>query len=234
MDDLDNGNSLIRREDNKPSEGKRPPREIEQFSGVAQMKKKQVNSFFSWISRMFFSGKTWKEILRDVIENQVVPELKQGARDALVSVIDMKFDKDFTPGPSSTVKTVNNGSFVTQYLDYSKASTQAIKQELEANQKKEEEIRKSGYELPAFQTRDQANAFLASMHAEVSRFGDFSVHDLAMKQGKKVDWTWEAYGWTKEQILAVKKPTRLSKPIIVNGVRYNYIIELPAAKMLEG
>ena len=230
MDDLENGNSLVRREEKK--EG-RAPRELKQFSGVASVKRKPVNSFFGWISRMFFSGKTWKEIVKDVIEQQVVPEIKQGARDALVSIIDMKFDKDYTPGPSTTVKTVNNGSFVTQYLDYSAESTKNIKAELEANQKKDEEIRKSGYELPAFTTRDEANAFLASMHAEAGRFGDLSVHDIAMKQGKSIDWTWEAYGWTKEQILAIKGPTRLSKPMVINGVRYNYVIDLPTARVLE-
>lgn len=228
MGDLEHGNSLIQRDEPKEKEKK----ELKQFSGVAQAKKKQEKSFFSWISTMFFSGRGWKEILKDIIENQVVPELKDGARNALVSAIDMKIYKDYSPGVTNTT-TVNNGSFLTKYLDYSAASTQATKQALEANQKKDEEIKKSGYELPSFTNEHAAMEFLKSMQAEAVRYGQISVHDLAWKQGKNVDYTWDAYGWTKDQILAVKRPSRMSPPLVVNGVKYTHVIELPKARLLE-
>ena len=228
MSEFDNGNSLVRGDE--PEE--RPQKELEQFDGVAQMKRKQTTSFLSWVSKMFFSGKTWKDILKEVVEQQIVPELKDSARNAIVSAIDMKFYKDYTPG-SSVSTTVNNGSFITKYLDYSSASTKSTQQNLEANQKKDEEIRKNGYELPTFTSEEKAMSFLKSMKVEAERFGQLSVHDIAWKQGKNVDYTWDAYGWTKEQILAIKRPTRISPAVVINGVKYTHMIELPKAKLLE-
>lgn len=228
MDEYENGNSLVRKEDIQ----EKAPKEFKQFSGVTPMKKKQVNSFLGWASRMFFSGRTWKDILKDVVENQIVPELKDGFRNAIVSVIDAKIYKDYTPG-SSINTSVNNGSFITKYIDYSSASTKATQQAREANQHKDEEIKKSGYELPSFPNERIAMDFLRSMQAEAHRYGQLSVHDVAWKQGKTVDYTWDAYGWTEDQIMAIKKPTRLSPPVIINNVKYTHVIELPKAKLLE-
>lgn len=226
-EEYDKGNSLARKED-KPSEKK----QLQRFDGVVQLKRKKTTSVLDWISKMFFSGKTWKDILLEVIEQQVVPEIKDSARNAIVSMIDMKIYKDYTPG-ATTSTTVNNGSFITKYLDYSAASTSNTQKVLEANQKRDEEIKKSGYELPSFRNEAEARKFLNSLHQEAQRFDSLSVHDVAWKGGIDVDYTWDAYGWTKEQILAVKNPTRLRPPVVVKGVKYTYTIELPTARLLD-
>lgn len=228
MSNLDEGNSFARQEGEK----KKPDKVLQQFSGVGSAKKRPTNSLLSWLSKMFFSGKSWKDILKEIIEQQVVPELRDSARNAIVSAIDMKIYKDYTPGSPAGTQ-VSNGGFITKYLDYSAASTKATQKALEANQKKDEEIKKSGYELPAFTNERQAIAFLNSLHQEAERFGSLSVHDIAWKQGKSIDYTWDAYGWPKEMILAVKRPTRISPPMVVNGVKFTHIIELPPAKLLE-
>ena len=218
----DDGNALV--PNNKPD---RPAKELKQFEGVTPVKRKPINGFLKWTSSMFFSGRSWSDILKDLYEHQIVPEVKSTVRNTIVSIVDAKLSDS---NISSTAVNAT-GNFLTRYIDYSaKAATSS---KLSENKKKNEEIKKSGFEMPSFTDWGTAKGFLDSMKAEANRFGQLSVYDIAWKQGKTIDWTWDAYGWTKDMINAIKEPKRLYPPVTVNGEKRCYVIEMPNAILLE-
>ena len=186
------------------------------------MKQKEKTGFMKWFCDMFLSGRTWKDIAMDILNNQLVPEIKDGFRNGLVSLIDMRIYKDHK---TSTGGTPGNGSFITNYVDYSSKSAKT-KAALEANQKREAETIKSGYEIPAFRTLMEAKNFLNDMHAYVNQFYRMTVLDLASMMKQTVNYTWDKWGWEKEEIMAIKAPTHINNP------EHPYIIELPKAHVL--
>ena len=215
-------NSFVRSDENgseRPSFEERK-KDMQQFSDARQVKKKPENAIWKWVRDMFFSGRTMKDILIDVAENQIVPQMKDNMRNSLVSMIDLGFYKDHQTGSSSTP-----GSFITNYVNFSDKQKQQ-KKALEENKQREKEIIDSGYETPAFKQKIQAENFLKSLHAYVSKYQTMSVQDLAWMQGKTIDYTWDKYGWDKEDILAVKAPTHINNPDTP------WAVVLPKAKVL--
>ena len=214
-------NSLCKREDRK--------KDIPVFTGVYQVKKKEQEGWLRWLCRMFFSGRSLKEICKDVAEHEVIPAAQDGLRNTVVSMLDQAIYKDKAP---KTVTGSTPGSFITNYVAYGeKSSTQKA---LEESKKNEEETMKSGFEIPAFPSRDMAQNFLMSMHAYVKKYGTMSVHDLALMRGKTVAYTWDKWGWTAEEILAIKEISRFRDPVVVkdekgNAIRLTHYIELPKA-----
>ena len=224
-------NSLVKQDDiqKKPSFDERK-KDLKQYSGVHQVTKKE-NAWLVWLKDMFFSGRSFKSILVDVAENQVAPQVKDLVRNSLVSVLDAKIYKDHKTGSnSSTVP----GSFVTNYVSYGKNSTGAnsigpdstSSAKLTANKQSEEDIIKSGFECPAFTTSKAANDFLNDMKAYVMKYATMSVLDLAYMQGKRVNYTWDKYGWESSDILAIQGPKHIANPAAP------WIIELPKATLL--
>lgn len=203
----------------KPSFEERK-KDMTQYIGVKQVTKKE-NEWWVWFKTMFFSGRTLKDILKDVAENQIVPQIKDNFRNSLVSMLDMGIYRDHnsTPGSMTTP-----GSFVTNYVSYAKQSAAAS---INENKKKDEEIIKSGYECPAFARKVDADNFIASMKEYVTKYTTMSVQDLAWMQGKRIDYTWDKYGWKAEQILAIQGPRHISNP------EAPWIIDLPKAEVLE-
>lgn len=225
-------NSLVRQDDipKKPSFEERK-KDLKQYSGVHQVSKKE-NAWLTWLKDMFFSGRTFKSILVDVAENQVAPQVKDLVRNSIVSVLDAKIYKDHKTG--SGAGTVP-GSFITNYVSYGKNSTGAnsigptsssTSAKLAANKQNEEDIIKSGFECPAFTTSKAANDFLNDMKAYVMKYATMSVLDLAYMQGKRVNYTWDKYGWEASAILAIQGPKHISNPAAP------WIIELPKAELL--
>ena len=96
---------------------------------AGSVKKTEKSAFWKWFEEMFLSGRTWKDICLDILNNQLVPEIKDGVRNGLVSLIDMRFYKDSKPASSGTP---SNGSFITNYVAYGNKSGQT-KAALEAN-----------------------------------------------------------------------------------------------------
>ena len=213
-------NNLINHDDKRPSVEERR-KDIQQFHGVKQVKKKEPNAFWEWIRKMFFSGRTMKDICMDVTENILVPGIKDNVRNGLVNLIDMRIYEDHKTTTSTSSGGVP-GSFITNYVSSydKKKQTQAA---LEANQKKEAETIKSGFEYPAFKTKKMADDFLASMHAYVQKYETMSVQDLAWMQSKSIDFTWDQYGWYREEILNIKAPSHINNP------ETPWIINMPKA-----
>lgn len=196
---------------------------IRVHNDVKPLKERNKTEFAKWFSDMFLSGRTWKDIVMDIINNQVVPEIKDSFRNSVVSLLDMRLYKDHTISPGS--KNGTPTSFTTNYVQYSDKKTQQ-KAALEANKKKEEETLKSGYEIPSFKTLQSARVFLQDMHDYVNQYYRMSVLDLASMQGAHISYTWDKYGWEKEEILAIKEPTHISNP------DRPYIVKLPKAHVL--
>jgi hypothetical protein len=203
----DSNNMIERKQEKRPSVEERR-KDLKQFNDVRQAKKKEPNAFWNWIAKMFFSGKTMKEICKEVAEDVLIPGIKDNVRNALVNTIDMKIYEDHN---TSATTSGTPGSFITNYVSsYDKKKQQ--KAALEANQKKEAEVIKSGFEYPAFRSKKQADDFLMSMHAYVQKYETMSVQDLAWMQGKSIDFTWDAYGWQREEILDIKAPKHINNP----------------------
>ena len=198
------------------------------------MRKKEKTAFWKWFEDMFLSGRTWKDILMDILNNQLVPEFKDGVRNGLVSLIDMRFYKD--SGPSTPGTPGSSGSFITNYVSYGSKTSQT-KAALEANKKKEEETLKKGYEIPSFTDLLKARKFLKDLHEYVDKFYRISVLDLMGWMHKSVDYTWDKWGWEKEEILAITAPKKFVTPVVTtdakgNRVVYTHYIDLPKAHEL--
>lgn len=206
---MPDNNSFVRKPENKEQEFEERKKDLVQFDNVKQVRKKKDGQVVEWFRTMFLSGRTIKEILKDIAEHQLVPQIKDNFRNGIVSFIDLWIYKDHstTIGSSSTP----SGSFVTNYVQFSNTNTtQAQKEALEKNKQEEQKLISSGYETPAFRDYDKANKFLKSMHAYCSKYDTMSVLDLAWMQTKTIDFTWDKYGWNSEEILAIKEPTHIN------------------------
>lgn len=197
---------------------------IKVHDDVGTMKKKEPTKFAKWFSEMFLSGRTWKDIILEIINEQIVPELKDGFRNSVVSLLDMRLYRDHKPGVTSSGGTPS--SFITNYVAYGDKKAQQ-KAALEANKKKEEETLNSGYEIPCFKTLAQAKAFLDDMKSYVKRFGWISVLELGGMMKKNVAYTWDKWGWNEDEIMAISGPKHIS-----GNPEKPYIIELPKAHVL--
>lgn len=202
-------NSFARKDDN---DDKRPDfeerkKDLTQYSDVKQIKKKEENAVWKWVRDMFFSGRTLKEIVMDVTENQIVPQVKDNFRNSLVTMLDLSIYKDHDTRSTSSTP----GSFVTNYVKFSDSGSKQ-KAALEENKKKEQEVIKSGFEMPAFREKVKADNFLKDMKAYVMKYHTMSVFDLAWMQGKQIDYTWDKYVWNEEEILAIKAPVHVGDP----------------------
>ena len=199
------GNSFVSQENKRPDFEERK-KDMVQYSEAKQLRKKDEHPVWKWIREMFFSGRTFKDIMLDVAENQIVPQMKDNFRNSLVTMIDLGIYKDHRSSSSATP----GASFITNYVNFS--DKQQTQKRLEENKKNEEKVISSGYETPAFKSKTQADDFLRSIHAYVTKYITMSVQDLAWMQGKTVDYTWDKYGWEKEEVLAVNAPTHVNNP----------------------
>ena len=222
---------------NRPSADERR-KDLKQFRDTKGVTKKEDGAVILWIRKMFFSGKTMKEILLDIAENNVVPWLKDGAYNTVTSLAGQVIYRDHKslPGPGTTTST--SGSFINyvSYADYANKNKQKEKATAAETSKKQDEADiQAGFEHPAFEndppgTKDgktslqKAREFLDEMHRYVRKYHSLSVEDLGWMRGKTVNYAWDKYGWTEEEILAIREPTHIS-----GNPKTPYIILMPKA-----
>ena len=224
-------NNLVPQKEPREAEDRR--KDLQQFSGVVQVKKKEKDGFVIWLCNLLFSGRTPKEILKDVFVHDVAPSIQDGIYNSGVSLLGKAIYKENQkPGTTS----VTPGSFITNYVNYADRNKQRAAA-LEATKKKEEETVSSGFENPAFTSEQEARNFLAGMHGYAQKYDTMSVHDLAWMQKKTIDYTWEKYGWDKEEILAIRDPNRFIPPMTVedehgNRIKLTHYIDMPKAHVL--
>lgn len=207
-------------------------KDLKQSVGVSTVKQKDEGAVLNWLRKMFFSGKSVKQILLDVAENNAVPWVKDGLYNMVTCLAAQLIYRDHKSVPTTGGTVSQNGSFVTNYVKYADKKKQ--ESTLQENQKKDEEAIKAGFEYPAFKNDppgtkngqtalQKARTFLGEMHEYVRKYHTMSVEDLMWKCGKTVNYAWDKYGWNEEEILAIREPTH------INNAETPYIIMLPKA-----
>lgn len=208
-------NNSIKNRDKKP--------DVKQFDGVTNLKKVEQKSILRWIGNMFFSGKSVKDVCKEVVEQQIVPGMRDNFRNSIVSSLDMLIYKDNQIRPSTPSSPTT--SFVTDYVRFSNPTRKSTA--LQQEEKKNEDTIKQGFGYPAFATKQIALTFLNEMKMYVQKYDQISVHTLAYMQKKDIDYVWDAWGWEKQEIMAINEPTHVS-----NNPQFPWVIILPKAHEL--
>ncbi len=193
-------------------------------SAGAIRKKSSSKSFWRWCRKMFLSDRKPKDIAMDVIENQFVPGVIDTVRNALVSSLDMAFYKN----SSSSSNSSNNISYSKMYRGSSSnnnnITTRSSSPKISNSNQKTEDDMSNGFNNPCFKTQIDAIRFLNMM--KEYDYPTLSVHTLYMMRKKHIDYTWDAYGWTKEEIANVNV-------VHINNPDYPWMINLPEAHVIS-
>lgn len=175
-----------------PPSGSKP--DIPVFDGpTGGAKRKQSGGFWRWIRKMFLSDRKPRDILQEIVEQRIVPGIKDNVRNSAMATIDSFIYQGSSAAP---VSMQNNVSYNRIYTGQPNRQPQPVQQP----QTKEDEINR-GFSNPCFKTQHDALTFLSMMKGY--DYPTLSVHTLYMMQKKHIDYTWDAYGWTREEILAL-------------------------------
>lgn len=214
------GNELpsnsLKSQQRQQAENKKP--EIPVFHGETGQVKR-TESFWQWMKKMFLSDRKPKDILKEIVEFRIVPGIKDNFRNtAMVTLDSFIYSGSTGPNPTST------GNRVNYNVVYSNSST-TNRTIVPVADPKREEINK-GFDNPCFKTQNDAYEFLILM--KNYDYPTLSVHTMCMMQKKRIDYTWDAYGWNKEEILSLTnnciKPTR--------NPEWPWMIDLPEAHLI--
>lgn len=178
---------------------------------------------------MFLSDQKPKDILKSIVEDQVVPGIKDNFRNSFVSSIDMFI--------YNGAKTVSQSS-ATNHISYNSMyqKQQANKPHGNGMQPKpdaalEEPKENNSFSNPTFKYLSNsdpnnigAKEFLAAIQSR--EYPTFSVMDLYGMQGKRISWTWEVWGWNQDELqnLKIGRISNPDKP---------WIIEFPPAHTIS-
>ena len=198
----------------KQEENKRP--DIPEFQGeVAGVKRKaKGGSFLRWMRKMFLSDQKPSDILRQVVEQQIVPGIKDNFRNSLVSSVDMFIYQSAKPNTTSN----NNVAYGKIFNSQSNASNKS------KPQTEEKPDMNKGFTNPCFRSKMDATSFLIMM--KEYDYPTLSVHTLYMMRKQHIDYTWDAYGWTREEIQNVQI-------VHINNTDYPWMIDLPQAHVIS-
>ena len=184
------GNSQKARQAQKEENG-RPP--VPVFEGELKHVRRKNSGFWRWCKRMFLSDRKPKDILKEIVEYRIVPGIKDNLRNSAMATIDSFIYQGSGPaGPSTSQNSVNYNKI---YTNTPVNTAPAAKSD-----SKTEEINK-GFSNPCFHTQLDAQTFLQMMKSY--DYPTLSVHTLYMMQKKHIDYTWDAYGWTQQEIAAL-------------------------------
>ena len=213
--------------DQQQAKTEKPP--LPQFGGVGGVKRKPQSKFWAWFRKMFLSDRKPKDIFMDVIENQIVPGFKDNVRNSFVSSLDMFiYQGAKTTSQSSTGNHVNyNSMYKSQQANKMNRSAPSTN----SQQSNEDENTQNGFSNPTFKFRSNpdpknigAVQFLESMKSR--EFPTFSVMDLYTMRGQSISWTWDVWGWTKEEIQNVQI-------VHINNPDKPWMIDLPPAHLIN-
>lgn len=188
-------------------------KDIRQYDNVGQIRRKK--SFGKWLLGMFFGGMTVKQIAMNLLENDIVPGIKDNARNSMVRAIDMALYEG-GKSPTASKPTSNTTNYVSYY-----SKTAEQKKALEEAKRKEQDVINEGFSNPAFKDRATADRFLNDLKAYVQKYEFISVHTLYQMRKMKIDYTWDKYIWEVEEIMSIKGPTHINNP------DWPWMIDLP-------
>lgn len=209
----------------------KPP--IPVFEGPsAGVKRRNSHPFWRWFRRMFLSDRKPKDILIEIVEQRIVPGIKDNVRNSAMATI----DSFIYPGTSAAPVSTQNG--ITSYNKiFNNQSTKSNYQQPAQQQTKQDELNK-GFSNPCFKHRNTrsfpdghkeggAEEFLALMKGY--DYPTLSVHTMYMMQGKHIDYTWDAYGWNQSEIQALG-PGNIRQ---TGNAEWPWMIVLPEAHVIS-
>ena len=81
---------------------------------------------------------------------------------------------------------------------------------------------------PCFQSRKDAEKFLA--HMKSYNYPTLSVHTMYMMRGLCIDYKWDVYGWSMEEIEKLD-PEKII--VRINNTNLHWMLDLPKAHLLS-
>lgn len=221
MNDIPSNSHKSQEELNKASQ--KPP--IPEFNGkVAGVKRKQENKVLRWLRKMFLSDQKPSDILISVLEQQIVPGIKDNFRNSLMSSIDMFIYPNSKPTSQSSNNISYSRIYNSQNNNANRVKTQSQPQTQNQTTSTNGVDLSGGFTNPCFQRLDEANQFLALM--KNYDYPTMSVHTLYMMRKQHIDYVWDAYGWTKEEIAEVKV-------VHIDNTDFPWMIDLPPAHVIS-
>lgn len=82
--------------------------------------------------------------------------------------------------------------------------------------------------LLEFESRDSANRCLGEIEEHIKTFGYLSVHELACMREIALDYTWDSYGWRKEDLYQID-----SDPIFRDDASGLFLLNMPRPTILK-
>jgi len=203
----------------QPQEAGKP--EIVPFDGEVGGAKRKKSRFWAWIRKMFLSDRKPSEIAMDVLENNIVPGIKDNFRNGLVSSLDMFIYNSSKPSNQSSP---NNGLV---YNNIYKVQQNSKPQQQPATNNNGMDL-SNGFVNPCFKTRIEAERFLNNK-LKAYDYPTLSVHTMYMMMSKHIDYTWDAYGWNREEIASWDASKIITH---INSSEWPWMIDLPQAHVI--
>lgn len=186
------------------SQNKKP--DVPIFQGETKQARRKNGGFWKWMKKMFLSDRNPKDIVKEVVEYNIVPGIKDNFYNGLTSAISGFIYQGGVPAGKAGVQ---NGVNYNRIYSGNTRSTPPPQHTQTTN--KDEEINK-GFGNPCFKSRSTrrysdgrveqgAEEFLNLM--KTYDYPTLSVHTMYLMQRKRIDYTWDAYGWTREEILSL-------------------------------
>lgn len=195
--------------------------EVIPFDGDVGGAKRKKSKVGAWLKKMFLSDRKPSEILMDAVENNIVPGVKDNFRNSIVNLFDMFIYQNAKP------PTANSANNSISYNNIFKSSAPAKPANTQTQSNNGVDL-SNGFANPCFKTRVEAERFLVGK-MQTYDYPTLSVHTMYMMMSKHIDYTWDAYGWNREEI-ASWDPKRIITHI--NSADWPWMIDLPQPHVL--
>ena len=203
----------------KQNEPQKP--EVVPFEGEVGGAKRKKSNFGAWMRKMFLSDRKPSEIMVDILENQIVPGIKDNFRNGIVSSIDGFIYQNAAPPKVASNNSISYNNVYRSQPNLPKPAPQA--------QNNNGVDLSNGFVNPCFKTRIEAESFLNGKMKSYD-YPTLSVHTMYMMMRKHIDYTWDSYGWNKEEIMSWDA----NKMIVhINSAEYPWMINLPQAHVIS-
>ena len=211
--------------------GNKPP--VPVFEGPsAGVKRKNAHPFWRWFKRAFLSDRKPKDILLEIVNERIVPGIKDNFRNSTIATIDSFIYPGTGAAPVSTQNGIMNYNKV-----YNGQVSRPSQPQTSSPDPRADEINK-GFSNPCFKHRrlttmpdgrkeQGAEEFLALLKSY--NYPTLDVHTLYMMQGKHIDFTWTAYGWNQDEIQSLG-PGCIRQ---TGNPEWPFMIVLPEAHMIS-
>lgn len=196
--------------------------EVVPFDGEVAGAKRKKSGFWAWMKKMFLSDRKPSEIIMDVLENNVVPGIKDNFRNSLVTGLDGFIYQNSAP--------TNGRSQGTNGVNYNNIyRTNAAPQKPAEAQNNNGIDLSNGFVNPCFKTRIEAERFLNGKMKSYD-YPTLSVHTMYMMMSRHIDYTWDKYGWNREEIATWDASKIITH---INSSEFPWMINLPQAHVIS-